>query len=70
MSADLKRRVAEVAERSGISHRSVFRYFADKDELYAAVGHWGADEVMDRLLAAILTEAPVRVYRMAPGSAW
>jgi AcrR family transcriptional regulator len=25
--------VAEVAERSGISHRSVFRYFADKDEL-------------------------------------
>lgn len=25
--------VAEVAERSGISHRSVFRYFADKDEM-------------------------------------
>lgn len=25
--------IAEVAERSGISHRSVFRYFADKDEL-------------------------------------
>ena len=25
--------VAEVAERSGVSHRSVFRYFADKDEL-------------------------------------
>ncbi len=25
--------VADVAERSGISHRSVFRYFADKDEL-------------------------------------
>ena len=25
--------VAEVAERSGISHRSVFRYFEDKDEL-------------------------------------
>lgn len=24
---------AEVAERSGVSHRSVFRYFADKDEL-------------------------------------
>ena len=25
--------VADVADRSGISHRSVFRYFADKDEL-------------------------------------
>jgi AcrR family transcriptional regulator len=25
--------VAEVADRSGVSHRSVFRYFADKDEL-------------------------------------
>lgn len=25
--------VAEVAERSGVSHRSVFRYFADRDEL-------------------------------------
>ena len=25
--------IAEVAERSGVSHRSVFRYFADKDEL-------------------------------------
>jgi AcrR family transcriptional regulator len=25
--------VAEVAERSGVSHRSVFRYFEDKDEL-------------------------------------
>jgi AcrR family transcriptional regulator len=25
--------VAEVADRSGVSHRSVFRYFADRDEL-------------------------------------
>jgi AcrR family transcriptional regulator len=25
--------VAEVADRSGVSHRSVFRYFEDKDEL-------------------------------------
>ncbi len=25
--------VAEVAERSGVSHRSVFRYFADKEDL-------------------------------------
>jgi AcrR family transcriptional regulator len=25
--------IADVAERSGVSHRSVFRYFADRDEL-------------------------------------
>jgi len=25
--------VAEVAQRSGVSHRSVFRYFADRDEM-------------------------------------
>lgn len=25
--------VADVAERSGVSHRSVFRYFADRDEM-------------------------------------
>lgn len=30
---DLHPNVADVAERSGVSHRSVFRYFADKDEL-------------------------------------
>lgn len=30
---DMHPNVADVAERSGVSHRSVFRYFADKDEL-------------------------------------
>lgn len=53
--------VATIAAEAGVSKPVLYRYFADKDELYAAVGHWGADEVMDRLLAAILTEAPVRV---------
>lgn len=31
---DLQPTVAAVAERSGVSHRSVFRYFDDLDELY------------------------------------
>jgi AcrR family transcriptional regulator len=31
---DLQPSVAQVAERSGVSHRSVFRYFEDLDELY------------------------------------
>ncbi len=33
---DLHPSLAAVAERSGVSHRSVFRYFADKDELTRA----------------------------------
>ncbi|MEI5672264.1 MULTISPECIES: TetR/AcrR family transcriptional regulator [unclassified Nocardioides] len=52
--------VASIAAEAGVSKPVLYRYFADKDELYAAVGQWGADEVMDRLLAAILTEASVR----------
>jgi len=31
---NLRPTVAEVAERSGVSHRSVFRYFEDLEELY------------------------------------
>ncbi len=31
---ELQPAVADVAERSGVSHRSVFRYFEDLDELY------------------------------------
>lgn len=31
---DLEPSLADVAERSGVSHRSVFRYFEDLDELY------------------------------------
>lgn len=31
---ELQPAVADVAERSGVSHRSVFRYFDDLDELY------------------------------------
>jgi len=33
-SGNLAPTVAEVAQRSGVSHRSVFRYFEDLDELY------------------------------------
>lgn len=58
--------VADIAAEAGISKPVLYRYFADKDELHAAVGQWGADEVMARLLPAVLTEAPIR-ERVARG---
>lgn len=45
--------VAEIAAEAGISKPVLYRYFADKDELHAAVGRWGAGEVLAGLLPAL-----------------
>lgn len=58
--------MAEIAAEAGVSKPVLYRYFADKDELHVAVGRWGADEVLQRLVPAILTDAPFRV-RVAAG---
>ncbi len=50
--------IAEVADRSGVSHRSVFRYFADKDEL--------ARTAIERQLAAAAPLVPLTVGPGAP----
>lgn len=52
--------IAEMAAEAGVSKPVLYRYFADKDELHAAVGQWGAGEVLDRLLPALLSDLPVR----------
>lgn len=52
--------VAGIAAEAGVTKPVLYRYFADKDELHAAVGRWGAEEVLRRLLPAILTDAPMR----------
>jgi AcrR family transcriptional regulator len=52
--------IAEIAREAGVSKPVLYRYFDGLDDLHAAVGRWGADEVMRRLLPAILTEAPIR----------
>lgn len=52
--------ISEIARAAGVSKPVLYRYFDGLDDLYAAVGRWGADEVMRRLLPAILTEAPIR----------
>jgi AcrR family transcriptional regulator len=49
--------IADVAERSGVSHRSVFRYFADKDEL--------ARTAIERQYAVAMPLAPLTVTTAA-----
>lgn len=52
--------IAQVAVSAGVSKPVLYRYFADKDDLYRAVGAWGAQQVIDALVPALLSEAPVR----------
>ncbi|MGH3360904.1 MAG: TetR/AcrR family transcriptional regulator [Nocardioides sp.] len=52
--------IADIAAEAGVSKPVLYRYFADKDELHAAVGQWGAQEVLSRLLPAVRSDAPVR----------
>ncbi len=49
--------VAEVAARSGVSHRSVFRYFADKDDLARSSIDRQIDRVGPQLLLDLGPEA-------------
>jgi len=57
--------VADIARCAGVSKPVLYRYFADKSDLHAAVGHWGATQVIDRLVPVLLAERPLRdkVYR-------
>jgi AcrR family transcriptional regulator len=47
---NLRPSVAEVAERSGVSHRSVFRYFEDLDELYRVAVERQMRSIFDHLV--------------------
>ena len=38
----------------------LYRYFDDMADLHAAVGAWGAGQVMERLLPALAADGPVR----------
>ncbi len=59
--------IAQIAETAGVSRPVLYRYFADKDDLYRAVGQWGADRVLAALMDVLLDDAPIRdkVYRGA-----
>jgi AcrR family transcriptional regulator len=43
-----------------VSKPVLYRYFADKADLHAAVGTWGAGVVMERLLPALLSGGTVK----------
>jgi AcrR family transcriptional regulator len=51
--------IDEIAAAAGVSKPVLYRYFADKADLHAAVGSWGAGVVMERLLPAFTWEGSV-----------
>ncbi len=53
-------RIAEIAAEAGVSKPVLYRYFADKDELHVAVGTWAAEQILDVVMPAVLSEGPVR----------
>ncbi|HEU4567964.1 MAG TPA: TetR/AcrR family transcriptional regulator [Marmoricola sp.] len=57
--------VADIARSAGVSKPVLYRYFTDKSDLHAAVGHWGATQVVDRLMPVLVSDLPLRtkVYR-------
>jgi AcrR family transcriptional regulator len=52
--------IAEIAASAGVSKPVLYRYFTDKDDLYRAVGAWGANAVIEGLLPVLLSDRPVR----------
>jgi AcrR family transcriptional regulator len=52
--------IAEIAASAGVSKPVLYRYFTDKDDLYRAVGAWGANAVLDGVLPVLLGDAPIR----------
>ena len=57
--------IAEIAQSAGVSKPVLYRYFSDKDDLYRAVGQWGAEQVTLAVLPALAARGPMRdrVYR-------
>lgn len=52
--------IADIAGQAGVSKPVLYRYFADKAELHAAIGSWAADEVLTRALPRLSDDAPIR----------
>lgn len=52
--------IAQIAASAGVSKPVLYRYFADKDDLYRSVGAWGADAVLEALVPVLLSDLPLR----------
>lgn len=48
--------LADFARAAGVSKPVLYRYFADKADLHAAVGDWGAGLVLERLAPALAAD--------------
>ena len=53
--------VPEIARRSGVSLRTIYRYFPTREELIAAAGEWIGVNVLAAAIPSTLAEIP-RVY--------
>lgn len=52
--------IAEIAASAGVSKPVLYRYFSDKDDLYRAVGQWGAEQVIERLVPVLVATGSMR----------
>lgn len=52
--------ITEMARAAGVTKPVLYRYFEDKDDLYRAVGHWGAGEVLTTLRETLRGEGTIR----------
>ncbi|GEB14114.1 TetR/AcrR family transcriptional regulator [Pimelobacter simplex] len=52
--------IADIAAEAGVSKPVLYRYFADKGELHAAVGSWGAELILERVVVGVLAPATAR----------
>ena len=52
--------IAQIAAAAEVSKPVLYRYFSDKDDLYRAVGHWGADQVVQAIVPTLLGDKPLR----------
>ncbi len=52
--------IEDIAAAARVSKPVLYRYFADKADLHAAVGTWGATLVLERLMPALVADGTLR----------
>ncbi len=52
--------IDEIARVAGVSKPVLYRYFSDKADLHAAVGLWGAAQVLERIAPHLVSDQPMR----------
>lgn len=52
--------IADIARTAGVSKPVLYRYFADKDDLYRSVGTWAAGQVLGVMIPALRDDSAPR----------